>query len=166
VRHNGTSGTSCAGSHTALLQGHSLSSESYDGNYRVEGVCHGRGRFHGTDLVDRLVDVADSTVVFGDLRTGSPDNLAHAMRIPEFRFVRDTLLDFDPIAEALRDCSLVIHLAANTDVITGVTDPRIDFEQNLLATRNLLEAMRTSRRAKDRLFASTSTVYAEAKRFQ
>jgi UDP-glucose 4-epimerase len=57
----------------------------------------------------------------------------------------------------------VFHLAASPDVRTGVRDPRTDFEQNLVATRNLLEAMRMSESGKNLVFASTSTVYGEAK---
>jgi len=63
----------------------------------------------------------------------------------------------------LDDRSIVFHLAASPDVRTGVRDPLADFEQNLVATRNLLEAMRMSESGKNIVFASTSNVYGEAK---
>jgi UDP-glucose 4-epimerase len=56
---------------------------------------------------------------------------------------------------------LVFHLAANADVRRGLQHPRKDVEQNLLATHNVLEAMRehgVSRIA----FSSTGAVYGDA----
>jgi len=126
-------------------------------------VTGGAG-FIGSHLVDKLIDVASKTVVFDSLSTGRLDNLANAARLKQkFAFVRGTLLDVDAIGEALDDCSIVFHLAASPDVRTGVSDPLADFEQNLVATRNLLEAMTMSESAKNIVFASTSTVYGEAK---
>jgi UDP-glucose 4-epimerase len=55
----------------------------------------------------------------------------------------------------------VIHFAANADVRRGLERPRRDLEQNVLATHNVLEAMRAhgvSRIA----FASTGAVYGDA----
>jgi len=55
----------------------------------------------------------------------------------------------------------VFHLAANADVRHGLQHPRKDVEQNLLATHNVLEAMRehgVSRIA----FSSTGAVYGDA----
>jgi UDP-glucose 4-epimerase len=52
-------------------------------------------------------------------------------------------------------------LAANPDVKLGAEDTRVHLEQNLLATYDLLEAMRKSRVRKI-AFTSTSTVYGEA----
>jgi UDP-glucose 4-epimerase len=56
---------------------------------------------------------------------------------------------------------MVFHLAANPDVKLGAQDTRVHLEQNVLATYNLLEAMRDSG-VKKIAFASTSTVYGEA----
>jgi hypothetical protein len=41
-------------------------------------------------------------------------------------------------------CNAVFHLAANSDVRIGASDTKLDYEQNILATYNLLEAMRNS----------------------
>jgi len=57
----------------------------------------------------------------------------------------------------------IFHLAANPEVKLGETDPRTHFEENILVTFNLLEAMRKSGKPKTLVFASTSTVYGEAK---
>ncbi len=44
----------------------------------------------------------------------------------------------------------------------GETEPKIHFQENIVATFNLLEAMRKTNAPKTIVFASTSTVYGEA----
>lgn len=56
---------------------------------------------------------------------------------------------------------LVIHLAANSDVKGGSSDPLLDFRVNAQGTMGVLEFMRLSDTAQI-AFASSSTVYGEA----
>jgi UDP-glucose 4-epimerase len=57
---------------------------------------------------------------------------------------------------------LVFHLAANPEVRVGEVDPSIHFRENLLATFNVLEAIRRDPAARVLVFFSSSTVYGEA----
>ena len=52
-------------------------------------------------------------------------------------------------------------MAANPDVRLGASDTKVHLDQNILATYNLLEAMRKNN-TKKIAFTSTSTVYGEA----
>ena len=72
------------------------------------------------------------------------------------------LLNGDTLREALEGFRVVYHLAANPEVRVGVANTNVDFEQNLVATRNVLEAMKESKHAKTMVFTSTSTVYGDA----
>ncbi len=65
------------------------------------------------------------------------------------------------IERACRDIELVCHVAANPDVRLGASVTKIHFDQNILATYNLLEAMRRNN-VKKVVFTSTSTIYGEA----
>jgi UDP-glucose 4-epimerase len=58
-------------------------------------------------------------------------------------------------------CDFVFHLAANADVRFGLDHPHKDFQQNTLATFNVLEAMRANG-IKHIAFSSTGSVYGEA----
>ncbi len=58
----------------------------------------------------------------------------------------------------------VFHLAGQVAVTTSMADPRRDFEANLLATFNVLEAMRTLEITAPLLFASTNKVYGSQSR--
>lgn len=56
----------------------------------------------------------------------------------------------------------VWHLAANSDIPSGVTNPEIDFKDTFLTTFNLLSAMRESY-FKKIYFASSSAIYGDHK---
>lgn len=59
-----------------------------------------------------------------------------------------------------RNYDIVFHFAADPDVRRGSVDPKSHMEHNIMATYNLLEALRKSG-TKLLVFASTSTVYGE-----
>jgi UDP-glucose 4-epimerase len=58
-------------------------------------------------------------------------------------------------------CDFVFHLAANADVRFGLDHPGRDFQQNSVATFNILETMRANN-IKRIAFSSTGSVYGEA----
>jgi UDP-glucose 4-epimerase len=72
------------------------------------------------------------------------------------------LLKAEEIEAALRNVSKVYHIAANPEVRLGETNTKTHFEQNIVASYNLLEAMRKND-VKNIIFTSTSAVYGDAK---
>jgi UDP-glucose 4-epimerase len=125
-------------------------------------VTGGAG-FIGSHLVDALMSKGAAVTVLDNLRTGSMDNIAQWIRHPRFSFVKGDCLNQRDIREAMEGCELIFHLAANPEVRVGEVDTKVDFEQNILAVYNVLEEMRKSKTAKTMAFASTSTVYGDAK---
>ena len=55
---------------------------------------------------------------------------------------------------------MVFHFAANPEVRVSTTNPEIHFNENVIATFNLLEMMR-KKGVKELVFASSSSVYGE-----
>src|ERR1022692_3153779 len=72
--------------------------------------------------------------------------------------VRDEVMDLPTVQKAMAGCDFVFHFQANADVRSGKQKPRIDLEQNTLATWNVLEAMRINE-VKRIAFASSAAVY-------
>lgn len=68
----------------------------------------------------------------------------------------------------LRKAELIIHLAAQTAVTTSITSPQEDFDDNLVASFKLLEAIRQEASQATVIYASTNKVYGdlEAHRLQ
>ncbi|MEM2112305.1 MAG: NAD-dependent epimerase/dehydratase family protein [Candidatus Bathyarchaeia archaeon] len=125
-------------------------------------VTGGAG-FIGSHLVDYLMNEGYNVTVFDNLSSGSLNNLKVWMKKERFKFVKGDLKNKEEIAKAFDDgVELVFHFAANPEVRVGETDPSVHFNENLVATFNLLEGMRKSKHAKTVVFASTSTVYGDA----
>jgi len=124
-------------------------------------VTGGAG-FIGSNLVDALIDLGHEVKVFDNFSTGKREFISHLLRNPQFSLVDGDLLDQNLLVSAIAHTDAVVHLAANADVRFGWKHPRRDFEQNVVATQNVLEAMRTSG-VKRLLFSSTGSVYGDCK---
>jgi UDP-glucose 4-epimerase len=122
----------------------------------------GGAGFIGSHLVDRLMMGSHNVTVFDNLSNGSLKNLESWLENEHFRFIKGDLKKLGDVGEAVKGIELVFHLAANPEVRLGETNPYIHFQENLMATFNLLEAVRKSASAKTFVFFSTSTVYGEA----
>ena len=117
--------------------------------------------FIGSSLADRLLQNGHSVVGVDNFSTGQPEFLAGASANPNFTLLKQDLLDLDPLVAATAGVDLVVHFAANADVRFGPDHPRRDLEQNVIATWNVLEAMRRNG-VKRIAFSSTGSVYGEA----
>ncbi len=122
-------------------------------------VTGGAG-FIGSHLVDRLLQ-KNRVTVLDNLSSGLREHIAHHQSNPDFELLEIDLMDLKAVEEAVAGKDIVFHIAANPDVKLGAEDTRVHLDQNVLATYNLLEAMRKMgvRRI---AFTSTSTVYGEA----
>jgi UDP-glucose 4-epimerase len=127
-------------------------------------VTGGAG-FIGSHLVDFLMAKGFNVRVVDNLSSGDVNNVKGWFGDKNFEFIEGDLKSSEIASESVVDVSLVFHLAANPDVRVGEADPFIHLRENLLLTFNVLEAMRKSEKAKRIIFASTSTVYGEAKVF-
>jgi UDP-glucose 4-epimerase len=117
-------------------------------------VTGGAG-FVGSNVADRLASAGARVTVIDNLSTGFRQFVSDGIRL-----VEGDLLDTRALDEAMRGQELVFHLAANADVRDGTKHPRRDVEQNLIATHNVLEAMR-AHGVKDIAFSSTGSIYGE-----
>lgn len=124
-------------------------------------VTGGAG-FIGSHLVDRLCTDQVEVVVLDALTSGTLGNLETWSNSPYLNFVKMDLLDLEKLPKASSDCETVFHLAADPDVRSGSNNPRTHYKQNLVATFNLLEAIRKADSIKTLAFTSTSTVYGDA----
>jgi UDP-glucose 4-epimerase len=124
-------------------------------------VTGGAG-FVGSHLVDALLGRGFRVRIVDNLSGGSLENIKCWFGDFRFEFVEGDLKDPEIAFKSVDGVDLVFHLAANPDVRLGEVDPPVDFDENLLVTFNVLEAMRKSEKARRVVFASTSTVYGEA----
>ena len=120
----------------------------------------GGAGFIGSHLVDRLVSEGWSVRVLDNFSSGRMENIEHHKDSREVEIVRGDLKDREEAERAVRGVDVVFHYAANPEVSVSATSPEIHFNENVVATFNLLEAMRKSD-VGEMVFASSSSVYGE-----
>jgi UDP-glucose 4-epimerase len=122
----------------------------------------GAAGFIGSNFVDRLLADGHDVVGYDNFSTGQAAFLTEAGRSSRFCLVRGDTLDLETLSRAMRDAEVVIHLAANADVRFGTQHPGKDLQQNVVATFNVLEAMRANGTGRV-AFASTGSIYGDSK---
>jgi len=119
-------------------------------------VTGGAG-FIGSFLCRKLLERENKVTAFDNLSAGHEEWLPQQSE--EFKLVKGDLLDKKTLSEEMKGVDTVFHYAANPDVRAAMSDTRVHFDQNILATFNVLEAMRESETARELVFASSSVVY-------
>ena len=120
-------------------------------------VTGGAG-FIGSHIVHRLVRDGQMVRVLDNLATGHREKLDDiASRID---FVEGDVRDEPTVRNAMRDVTVIIHLAAQPSVPLSIEAPGMTYAVNLDGTRNLLDAARTAD-AHRFVLASTSAIYGE-----
>ncbi|MCX6253817.1 MAG: NAD-dependent epimerase/dehydratase family protein [Bacteroidia bacterium] len=127
----------------------------------MKAFITGAAGFIGSNLCDRLLKLGLNVIGYDNLSTGQEKFLEKALSFANFNFIKGDLLEVSKLTEAMKQCDIVFHLAANADVKDGLLHPYKDLEQNTIATYNVLEAMRHSNINKI-VFSSTGSVYGEA----
>jgi UDP-glucose 4-epimerase len=121
-------------------------------------VSGGAG-FIGSHLIDRLVNMGDVTI-YDNLSSGRKEFIKDHLGRDNIHFVQADLLEYDKLREAMKNQDAVFHLAANPEARAGIVDTSLDLKQGIIATYNVLEAMRINS-VKKIVFASSSTIYGE-----
>lgn len=125
-------------------------------------VVTGGAGFIGSNLCRLLVERGDHVLVLDDFSTGREEFLAGLSPASGLEVVRcDLYREADRLPDLVKGADAVVHLAANADVRFGLDAPRRDLEQNVIATHNVLEAVRRAG-VPELVFSSTGSVYGEA----
>jgi UDP-glucose 4-epimerase len=120
----------------------------------------GGAGFIGSHLADKFLENGYEVVVYDSLVTGHKKFIEHNLKNARYTFVEGNVLDVNLVKKSSVGCDVVCHFQANADVRGGIHNTRIDLEQNIICTHNVLEAARENN-IKKFLFASSATVYGE-----
>ncbi len=121
----------------------------------------GGAGFIGSTMADRLLSEAGAQVtVFDNFSSGSEEFISHNYSNPRFRLIRGDLLDLEYLGEAVKGTDCVFHFASNPDIARSLTEPDLDLKQGVIATFNVLEAMRKNG-ARAIVYSSGSGIYGD-----
>lgn len=130
--------------------------------YRV--LVTGVAGFLGSHLAERLIALGHEVIGLDNLSSGSLNNVSHLLGNPKFMFVNADVKRPEAYSDYLNNIDSIVHMAANPEVRASVELPRVSFDENVVATFRLLEVSRKFD-VKTFVFASSSTVYGDAKTF-
>jgi UDP-glucose 4-epimerase len=128
----------------------------------------GAAGFIGSHLVDALLARGASVTGIDNLKLGLRKNLALALKNPRFKFFEADMNDLPACGKIISGQSksapfaVAWHMAANSDIRSGVADSDVDFRDTFLTTYNLLKLMREYKILR-LAFASTSAIYGDLK---
>jgi UDP-glucose 4-epimerase len=120
----------------------------------------GGAGFIGSNLADRLLKEGYKVTVFDNFSTGLKSFIEHNLDSPNYLLIEGDVLNKTLLTNAMHSCDIVFHFQANADVRGGMQNTHIDFEQNIVGTHNVLEALKINH-IKKIVFASSATVYGE-----
>lgn len=129
----------------------------------VRHLVTGGAGFIAVNLIRRLLATGDQVVALDDLSTGRRKTLVEFETNGAFRFVQADCADADKVSDVIAGAGgvdEVWHLAANSDIPAGVSDPGIDLKRTFLTTFGVLGAMRRQR-VQTLHFASSSAIYGD-----
>ncbi len=131
---------------------------------RLKGkiLVTGGAGFIGSHLVDKLIGMGSFVRVVDNFSTGRIENLMHHIEIKNsaLELIRGDLKNPNDSYEVVKGVDVVFHFAANPEVKVSTISPKTHYNENILSTFNLLEAMRELE-VKELVFASSSSVYGE-----
>ena len=130
-------------------------------NDYVALITGGAG-FIGSHLTERLTQEGYKVTILDNFLSGNMKNIRAFVNNPSLTIIKEDLKNPSKLNQIAKKCKIIFHLAANPEVKVGETNPRVHFEENMLTTFNLLEAIQQSNTPKTIIFTSTSTVYGEA----
>jgi len=122
-------------------------------------VTGGAG-FIGSHLCELLTSQGKFVVAIDDLSTGRVENIRHLLPLPNFQFVRETIMNAQVLDRLASQSETIVHLAAAVGVKLIIDDPVHTINTNILGTEAVLTT--ANRYACKVLIASTSEVYGKA----
>jgi UDP-glucose 4-epimerase len=126
----------------------------------MKAFITGGAGFIGSHLVDLLLKERHTVTVYDNLSSGNRQFIQHHFNNPSFAFINADLLDLKRVKKEIKNHEIVFHLAANPHVRLGEKQTDLDLNQGVIATYNVLEAMRLNGLSRI-VFSSSSVVYGE-----
>lgn len=129
----------------------------------VKVTVTGGAGFIGSHLVRKLVDEGYSVYVIDNLSTGNLRNLKDVTK--KIKFFTADIRNKEVLKKVIDGSSVVFHLAALRAVLRSVEKPYEVHRVNVDGSLLILEVIRNMKKKPGFVFASSSSVYGDTKKF-
>lgn len=120
----------------------------------------GGAGFIGSYLSEILLDRGCTVTAYDNLTVGTKQWLAKCLTNSRFQFIHGDLTDYENLEKTIKGHDVVWHFGANTNMVVGAKDPNVDFTNGLVATFNVLNAMKRAK-VSELIFPSSGAVYGD-----
>ena len=121
----------------------------------------GGAGFIGSTMVDRLLQDQDNQItIFDNFCSGQMNYIEHNLNNKRFKLIKGDLLDLAIVKKSVASHDFIFHFAANPDISKAMTETDLDLRLGIIATYNVLEAMRIND-IKKIAYSSGSGVYGD-----
>jgi len=124
-------------------------------------VTGGAG-FIGSNTCDALLEEKHQVVCLDNFLTGRRENIVKALQNPNFTLIEGDIRSFETCETAVKDCDLVLHLAALGSVPRSINDPITTNDININGFLNIITATRNAGINRF-VFAASSSTYGDSK---
>jgi UDP-N-acetylglucosamine 4-epimerase len=124
-------------------------------------LVSGGAGFIGSNMCDALLALHHKVICIDNFLTGKKSNLSEALNHPNFSLIEGDIRDMQTCELAVKDCDLVLHLAALGSVPRSINDPVTTNDINIKGFLNMLTATKNAG-IKRFVFASSSSTYGDS----
>ena len=120
----------------------------------------GGAGFIGSHVAENLIKnkKVKKIVIIDNLKDGSKKNLKGIIKNSRFKIFKKDINNLNSIINHFKNIDYVIHLAALSDVVPSIENPREYLNTNIMGTVNVLEAMR-KHKVKNIIYTASSSCY-------
>ena len=126
----------------------------------VTGGCG----FIGSHLAEKLLNLGHQVIVVDNLSCGRIENLQTFIDHPGLKVVTENIVDRESIMSYFHGVDWVFHLAGIADIVPSIERPDAYFENNVVATLNVLQCAKEAG-VKKIIYAASSSSYGIPKQF-
>ena len=124
-------------------------------------LVSGGAGFIGSNMCDALLALHHKVICLDNFLTGKKSNISEALNHPNFSLIEGDIRDMQTCELAVKDCDLVLHLAALGSVPRSINDPITTNDININGLLNMLTATKNAG-IKRFVFASSSSTYGDS----
>jgi len=121
----------------------------------------GGAGFIGSNMTDRLLnDEKNEVTIIDNFCSGQMSYIKDHQKNNRFNLIKGDMLDIELLKDIIQGQDFVYHFSANPDIAKGMIQTDLDLKQSIIATYNLMEAMRIHN-IKNIVYSSGSGVYGD-----